>query len=75
MKRFYCTVCRKVKRVRRWPSTLKTADSINPFERIGVCERHIIYRAPVAAFKPLVEDEKAEGKTRAQLRFAAKWSR
>jgi hypothetical protein len=45
MKRFYCSVCMKIKRVRRWPSTVHNVDAIHPADRIGVCERHIIYRA------------------------------
>lgn len=39
MKRFYCTICQRVKRVRHHSSTTDTHPS-NPSLRIGQCERH-----------------------------------
>jgi len=40
MKRFYCTVCRKVKRVRKYPANTSSSSDVNPMERIGECARH-----------------------------------
>jgi hypothetical protein len=42
MKRFYCTICEKVKRVRKYPRNvaLSTRASIHPEERVGTCNRH-----------------------------------
>ena len=42
MKRFYCTVCKKVKRVRKYPVNIQDADATQPVERIGQCNRHAI---------------------------------
>lgn len=41
MKRFYCTICKKVKRVRNLPSNVQTRTSEVVTERIGQCNRHI----------------------------------
>jgi hypothetical protein len=48
MKRFYCTVCRKVKRVRKYPTSvaMSTRTSVHPEERVGVCSRHEAYIHP-----------------------------
>lgn len=41
MKRFYCTVCKAVKRVRNLPATLdRNSASVNPSDRIGECDKH-----------------------------------
>jgi hypothetical protein len=40
MKRFYCTVCNKVKRVQRWPDNVQAYTSVNVFDRIGECNWH-----------------------------------
>jgi len=40
MKRFYCTVCKKIKRVRRWPASVNPHE-IKPDNRVGVCNRHV----------------------------------
>jgi len=40
MVRFYCTVCKKVKRVQNWPIGIKNHTSVNPIERIGECNCH-----------------------------------
>ena len=40
MKRFYCTICRKVKRVRNLPVNTVTPDSDNVYQRTGECNRH-----------------------------------
>lgn len=39
-KRFYCTVCKKVKRVRVLPAVVDTPMSPNPANRTGECDRH-----------------------------------
>ena len=40
MKRFYCTVCRKVKRVRKYPRIIQDAQNIAPAARVGQCNHH-----------------------------------
>jgi len=40
MKRFYCSVCRKVKRVQRWPILLDNIQSDSPELRVGECNYH-----------------------------------
>lgn len=40
MKRFYCTVCKKYKRVRRWPIRIVNERNTNPAQREGVCNWH-----------------------------------
>jgi len=40
MKRFYCTICRRVKRVRQYPSNISSAEHNLPVERIGECAKH-----------------------------------
>lgn len=39
MKRFYCTICKRVKRVRTLPRITDTHSSV-PSNRIGQCDRH-----------------------------------
>ena len=43
MKRFFCRVCNKVKRVQQWPALVDSVDSINVFDRIGECNWHSGY--------------------------------
>lgn len=40
MKRFYCTVCKKVKRVQNLPIVIENEIADNPVNRIGVCNHH-----------------------------------
>lgn len=40
MKRFYCTKCKKVKRVQSWPTLIENQDSFDPADRIGQCNYH-----------------------------------
>ena len=40
MVRFYCTVCKKVKRVRQLPTRIKNEFSDFPADRIGECNKH-----------------------------------
>lgn len=40
MKRFYCTVCKRIKRVRKMPRLIETPESENVYERVGECNRH-----------------------------------
>ena len=42
MVRFFCTVCKKVKRVQRWPTIISNQYSTFPFDRIGECNRHTL---------------------------------
>lgn len=56
MKRFFCTVCQKVKRVRHYPASVADKYATNPGDRVGQCDRHVvssrvetIYRRKVGA--------------------------
>lgn len=40
MKRFYCVVCKRIKRVRKLPILIERADSIDPALRVGECNHH-----------------------------------
>ncbi len=41
MKRFYCTICKQVKRVRSLPVVLDLkSNHLNPTDRIGECDKH-----------------------------------
>jgi len=40
MKRFFCTVCNKVKRVQKWPHNVVNADSGVVTQRVGSCNHH-----------------------------------
>jgi hypothetical protein len=40
MKRFYCTVCKSIKRVRKLPSNIKSQHSDTVTNRVGICNRH-----------------------------------
>jgi len=42
MKRFYCTICRKVKRVRRIPLDVMHPDAEDIYMRVGTCTRHTV---------------------------------
>jgi hypothetical protein len=42
MKRFYCSICKKIKRVRKMPRVIEMPKAENPFERVGVCNRHTV---------------------------------
>src|SRR5688572_18482458 len=39
-RRFYCRVCKSVKRVRTLPLDLDNADAVEPTDRVGVCDVH-----------------------------------
>lgn len=41
MKRFYCTVCKKFKRVRVMPASVVTPHAPKPEDRKGVCKWHV----------------------------------
>ena len=47
MKRFYCTVCKRVKRVRRLPMSTQTPNAVDVTQRQGVCDRHYTVRQTV----------------------------
>lgn len=40
MKRFFCTVCKKYKRVRKFPRRIVNQHAQNPQHREGVCNWH-----------------------------------
>jgi len=47
MKRFFCKVCKKQKRVRRMPDSVTQAQAYNVTERVGMCSWHVIGRVHV----------------------------
>jgi hypothetical protein len=44
MKRFYCTECKRVKRVRQYPTSVIFGSPDIPTNRIGHCDYHITGR-------------------------------
>lgn len=40
MFRFFCVICRRVKRVRRQPAVLANPGAFHPTERSGSCDSH-----------------------------------
>jgi len=40
MKRFYCSVCKRIKRARRYPLYIANAHATLPQDRIGECDWH-----------------------------------
>lgn len=40
MKRFYCTICNKVRRVQKWPTNISLIHSEHPEQRRGECNWH-----------------------------------
>jgi hypothetical protein len=40
MIRFYCTICKKVKRARKYPRIIESQHSASPTNRIGECNFH-----------------------------------
>lgn len=61
MKRFFCTICGRVKRVRTLPRNVQSVNSVTPEKRIGACDRH--FADP--------SDEKSAGKSRQLLNMAS----
>lgn len=55
MQRFYCTICRKIKRVQKLPISVLNPHAEQPEERVGRCMKH---------------GEMAQGKTGQMLRYA-----
>src|SRR3546814_10315772 len=41
-KRFYCTVCQRVKRVRHLPRNTQSVNSMTPEKRVGTCDKHAL---------------------------------
>lgn len=40
MKRFYCSVCKRIKRARRYPVSISDTRATKPQDRIGECDWH-----------------------------------
>lgn len=40
MKRFFCTICQQVKRVRSLPHKIENVSLLDPSKRLGKCEFH-----------------------------------
>jgi len=40
MKRFYCTVCKRIKRVRKYPANVVTPNAETVTNRVGSCTYH-----------------------------------
>lgn len=48
MKRFFCSICRKVKRTQQWPAQVENVTSINVYDRVGECNFHTVgNRTPI----------------------------
>ena len=73
MKRFYCTVCKKVKRVRVYPADIQNASNEAPDTRIGTCRRHYESK-PVKVTRPVATWSEAN-KVQAEGRINRKQSR
>jgi len=52
MKRFFCTVCQRVKRVRSLPSIIDNPTSVSLQDRTGQCDYHTSGRPSYARVKP-----------------------
>jgi len=48
MKRFYCTVCKRIKRVRKYPANVVTPNAETVTNRVGSCSYHTIPRHDTA---------------------------
>jgi len=48
MKRFYCTICKRVKRVRSLPRNVVAVNCEVPEDRTGTCDKHSVDYVPVA---------------------------
>jgi len=40
MKRFFCTICNKIRRARSLPVVMDTPNADKVTDRVGVCNRH-----------------------------------
>jgi hypothetical protein len=40
MKRFYCTICKRARRTRKFPSNIVNPDAIQVTDRTGTCNWH-----------------------------------
>lgn len=56
MKRFYCTICKKVKRVRNLPADTIRVESNDPTLRVGTCDKH--HEQIARAFAPTTSRRK-----------------
>ena len=43
MKRFYCTICQRVKRVRKYPISVSNKLAEDVMARVGRCDKHESY--------------------------------
>lgn len=63
MHRFFCTVCKRVKRVRNLPVILDLkANHVNPSDRIGECDKHSRPRVIRPAQWTAVNTEQADAR-------------
>lgn len=54
MKRFYCKVCKKIKRVQKFPRVISTPKAETVTDRIGICNHH-----PSKSFHEAIERQMA----------------
>lgn len=40
MIRFFCTICNKTKRFRKWPKKIENRELLDPSKRLGKCDSH-----------------------------------
>lgn len=72
MKRFLCTICGRIKRVRKYPSDITHVNSDNVLERTGTCARHYaesdyqpVVKAKVSDLTSLLNSRTPRNKKRA----------
>lgn len=54
MKRFYCTICQRVKRVRKYPLDVVGVENELPESRVGTCSRHSLKFASKSEYRRVV---------------------
>lgn len=61
MKRFYCTICGRIKRVRNLPRNTQSVNSMTPEKRIGTCEKHYVEHEGYVPVKMKISDLNKKG--------------
>jgi hypothetical protein len=71
MKRFFCKICKKVKRVQRFPVIIENQEADDPTLRVGECRRHHESK-PVKATRIVKAEWTEANKVQAEGRFNRK---
>lgn len=77
MRRFFCSVCNRPRRVKVMPSSVRRPDSEKVADRIGVCRWHdgSVPRHPVMLGKPTVRKTKSTPQPAANANAKSKGTR